>query len=360
MPQAALFHYGSYDLDLLNIDRTEIVDYEDQLDEFLADPIPCKLAIIEMNYSRPDLTAHQLRQLINCNRIIVKSMEIDNPILAVIEEFDLPNFVFVINGFLNFPLKQAAVDYEMDWFTSTAYPYQHEWKDYCRSQLNSFDTKPYMFDVLYGLKKSHRIFVKQTLEPYQNLDWFYESPFFLTGSGNHNFLSLNFDRNDLWEDDIEISDKWNYHCRYRDREMRISQVLPFKVYRKTVYSIVLETWADNRYSFFTEKIVKPIIARRLFVVISGQYYLRNLKRLGFKTFDSVIDESYDNIEDNETRWRMAIDQSKWLCQQPQQEILSKIAPIVLHNYMTLSNLSYSKVNQYAETFLIQQGCYSKG
>jgi hypothetical protein len=142
--------------------------------------------------------------------------------------------------------------------------------------------------------------------------------------------------------------------------MHISQVLPLKIYNKTAYSIVMETWADNRYSFFTEKIAKPILGRRLFVVISGQHFLRNLRQLGFKTFDGIIDESYDSIQESTTRWAKAIEQTKWLCQQPQEKILSQIAPIVIHNFAVLSNLRLSPVDEYAEKFLIQNGCASKG
>ena len=356
MSQTAIFHYGSYELSLPNIDTSLVRDYNDRLSDFLADKSTYKIAIIEINYTKPELTRLQLHQLAVCNRVIVKSMEIDAAILELITDFDRLNFTFVLNGFLNISLQHATVDSEIDWINSTAFPYQHEWQEHTQNRIHTFKTKDYMFDVLYGLEKPHRKFVKdqlQTTDP----AWFYQSPFFLTGSGSRNFLNLNFDQTDLWEDEIEISDEWNYHCRYLSREMRISQVLPFKVYNKTAYTVVLETWADNRYSFFTEKIVKPMLACRLFVVISGQYYLRNLRNLGFRTFDGVIDESYDLEPDDHTRWIQAIAQAKFLCLKPQHEILSQIAPIVLHNYRILSNLVYAKVNQHAETFLIQHGCY---
>jgi hypothetical protein len=262
----------------------------------------------------------------------------------------------VLNGVLNQPLQHAQVDQEMFWMNSTAYPYQNDWIDYTHNKLSAFAVKPYMFDVLYGLKKPHRVFVKQQLAS-TDKNWFYQTPFFVGGGSDKQFQNLNFDQTDLWEDEIEIDSEWNYRCRYLETEMRISQVLPFKVYNKTAYTVVLETWADNRYSFFTEKIVKPMLAYRLFVVISGQYYLRNLRSLGFRTFNGIIDESYDNEPDDHVRWTRALDQAKWLCQQPQQEILSQIAPIVLHNYRVLSNLNFSKVNQHAEAFLIQHGCY---
>jgi hypothetical protein len=356
MGQVAIYHYGSYSPPLYNINANTVIDYGDKLDGFLSDPADYKLAMVEVNYARPHLTAEELTQLRNCNRVIVKSMELESRIIDIIYQFDLPNFTFVLNGILNQPLQNAYVDQEMFWMNSTAYPYQHEWVENTHSKLAAFATKPYMFDVLYGLEKPHRIFVKQLLST-ADTNWFYQTPFFVGGGPNGQFQNLNFDQSDLWEDEIEFDPQWNYRCRYLETEMRISQVLPFKIYNKTAYTVVLETWADNCYSFFTEKIVKPMLAYRLFVVISGQYYLRNLRNLGFRTFDGIIDESYDNEPDNYVRWTQAIKQAQWLCQQPQQEILSQIAPVVLHNYRVLTNLNFSKVNQHAEAFLIQHGCY---
>ena len=42
----------------------------------------------------------------------------------------------------------------------------------------------------------------------------------------------------------------------------------------------------------TEKILKPIQQYHPFILL-GMYGLQNLRNLGFKTFDSVWDESYD-------------------------------------------------------------------
>jgi len=69
----------------------------------------------------------------------------------------------------------------------------------------------------------------------------------------------------------------------------------------------------------------------LFIVFSGQHYLRNLRSLGFKTFDGIIDESYDSIEDNNLRFKLACEQMQYLIDQPQEEILAKIRPITEHN-----------------------------
>ena len=38
-----------------------------------------------------------------------------------------------------------------------------------------------------------------------------------------------------------------------------------------------------------------------FVVVGNKHYLKNLRSIGFKTFDSLIDESYDTLDDHRQR-----------------------------------------------------------
>ena len=63
-------------------------------------------------------------------------------------------------------------------------------------------------------------------------------------------------------------------------------------------NIITESHADyvknKRESIFiTEKTWKPILAHQPFIVIGQQKHLYALKKLGFKTFEKYIDESYD-------------------------------------------------------------------
>jgi len=69
-----------------------------------------------------------------------------------------------------------------------------------------------------------------------------------------------------------------------------------RCYTDTWYSLVTETIFDYPYSFRTEKIYKPIIMAHPFVVAANAGYLRDLRNAGFQTFDSIIDERYDQID----------------------------------------------------------------
>ena len=129
---------------------------------------------------------------------------------------------------------------------------------------------------------------------------------------------------------------------YHGQQLALSVIVPIQIYNQTAYSIIAETHADNRYSFFTEKIFRPMLARRLFVMFSGWKYLENLRKLGFQTFDNVIDESYDQILNDIERWQAAFEQVKRLCNMNQTDVLIKISNVVEHNYNLLMNSNWKQ------------------
>ena len=63
--------------------------------------------------------------------------------------------------------------------------------------------------------------------------------------------------------------------------------------------------------------------------------LAYLKSYGFKTFDSVIDESYDLIEDNDRRTEAVVKQLQWYCNLTPDEktdIIKQLDPIIEYNF----------------------------
>ena len=65
--------------------------------------------------------------------------------------------------------------------------------------------------------------------------------------------------------------------------------------------------ANLEYFEFDEKIAKPIAAGMAFVLVAAQHTLARLTRIGFRTFDPLIDESYDQEPDWQRRTEMAVD-----------------------------------------------------
>lgn len=214
----------------------------------------------------------------------------------------------------------------MDWFAQTVSNYNLiQLKP--ASKLQPYQVKPKMFDILLGQQKPHRQFVYDYVNNNQLTEQVSMSyiPEHGTPLGNTNWI---------WEPGVERDDsiQWTITTvKYRSRYLPLSQIIPVSIYNDTAYTVVCETNFDNYYSFYTEKVAKPILSERLFVAVSGQHYLRNLRKLGFKTFDGVIDEQYDSVEDSQERFQLACEQIKWLCEQPQSEILEQIKPITEHN-----------------------------
>lgn len=70
-------------------------------------------------------------------------------------------------------------------------------------------------------------------------------------------------------------------------------------------NIVMETHFDADHSggtFLTEKTFKPIKHGQLFFIAGPAGSLQQLRDLGYRTFDSVLDNTYDRIQDHTERW----------------------------------------------------------
>jgi len=74
-------------------------------------------------------------------------------------------------------------------------------------------------------------------------------------------------------------------------------VIPY--YEKTYFEMLTETLgavAGDDTFYLTEKTLKPIAMGHPFIVLSTKHFLKNLRKLGFKTFGDFIDESYDECD----------------------------------------------------------------
>jgi len=105
--------------------------------------------------------------------------------------------------------------------------------------------------------------------------------------------------------------------------------------QKAFWHIVSETNFYQSKLHLTEKIFKPIISYRPFVLAGYAGNLRYLRSYGFKTFGDFIDESYDLETDSTQRMRMIVDEVEKLCQltpAQQKEMFEAMRPILEHNY----------------------------
>jgi len=101
------------------------------------------------------------------------------------------------------------------------------------------------------------------------------------------------------------------------------------------WHVVTETVFYYDKLHLTEKIFKPIVSKQPFMLLAAPGNLAYLKSYGFKTFDSVIDESYDLIQDNDLRIQAVVDQLRWYCDLTPGEktdIIQQLEPIINYNF----------------------------
>jgi hypothetical protein len=113
--------------------------------------------------------------------------------------------------------------------------------------------------------------------------------------------------------------------------------------------IVTETLFNHPYPYITEKTMRPITSKRPFIVLGGAGILTLLQRKGFKTFNSIIDESYDAISDYSDRFDAVCDSINKFVSQPIEKIkqdVESVIDILEHNfrhYLILEDLELSQL-----------------
>lgn len=109
----------------------------------------------------------------------------------------------------------------------------------------------------------------------------------------------------------------------------------FELWKSGLWHIVTETVFYYNKLHLTEKIFKPIVARRPFMLAAAPGNLAYLRSYGFETFDRWIDESYDNIQDPDQRLQAIVDQTQRLCSMNRAELQDmhrEMQPVLEHNF----------------------------
>lgn len=119
---------------------------------------------------------------------------------------------------------------------------------------------------------------------------------------------------DQWVNNIISFDNWiknnplksldnsSVEGQYTQGNFLNTQLNLLQYYDQFDVELVCETFVRGDTFFPTEKTVRPIIGKKPMVVYGPRNYLKHLRDLGFKTWDSVWDESYDQYEGAE-RWK---------------------------------------------------------
>lgn len=142
---------------------------------------------------------------------------------------------------------------------------------------------------------------------------------------NHVFQNKNFELTNLNLEDyfVENTTTSCYSADYDAND-----------YTECGLEVVLETLFDDQRNHLTEKALRPIACNKPFILASTPHSLQYLRSYGFKTFDSLIDETYDTIIDPTQRLKAIVQELKrisCLSNNDKQELWQKLNEITEYN-----------------------------
>lgn len=315
--------------------------FKHQFTEFINSNHAIKFAAFHINWPYTHDWIEELKILHRqVEHIFVISTELHDVIEQCLVDIDLPNVSIFIGGVTYAQGNHAHRFTFIDWFKRTTWVYNETGTEILIKK-NNFSKQKY-FEILLGARRIHRDFVYEYCKKNNlftdNIITYYQNMNLNLGLANNSQFIIG-------NNHINFSNPINHTVKsisYRGVECPLSLVIPYEIYNQSYYSLVAETNAENHFSFFTEKIAKPILARRLFIAIAGHHYLKNLQSLGFKTFHGIINEEYDNEENHINRWQMAMEQVKFLTTQNPQHVYSQINDIIEHNFQHMININWEK------------------
>jgi hypothetical protein len=123
-------------------------------------------------------------------------------------------------------------------------------------------------------------------------------------------------------------------------------------YQHIAVDIVTESVYNYPYPFISEKTLRPISCKRMFILVGAPNTLKLLHNKGFKTFGNVINESYDLEQDPIKRWHLVCKSIQQFVTQPIEEIqliVKQHQAVLEHNYNTLVDLEKTELEHINDT-----------
>ena len=287
-------------------------------DELKVNPLP-SFCIDEITLD--DLFIEHQKNLANPRRLFKLSIIATSEKSKEVNDLNIKDLYYFFHGF-------AALDwyrgyYALNYSNSIVKEYKHDFVSYNR---------------IINKDRSYRIYWVSKLTEMKLLD--------------HGQVSFNVTDNpgDDWIDEVaDPNTKLSKHAQ-QHAEQHLTNISKLVIDKPelpgsasadiprevdALWNIVTETVFYYDKLHLTEKIFKPIVSKQPFMLLAAPGNLEYLRSYGFKTFDGIIDESYDKIVDNDLRIDAVAEQLQWYCnlsQEEKQRVIERLAPIVEHNF----------------------------
>ena len=226
------------------------------------------------------------------NTPIVAVSEISEDVDSTLAQYNFHKLYYFFHGF-------AA----LDWYRG------HYALNYTNSVIKQYSHDFVSYNRLVSDDRSYRIYFISLLKSAGLLD---------CGQVSFNVSNADVDwRNELTNPETKLSESARMHISNTlidvDKLVLDKDTLPgsasadiprpinsvFATHSASLWHVVTETVFYYNKLHLTEKIFKPIVSKQPFMLLGAPGNLEYLRSYGFKTFDGIIDESYDLIKDND-------------------------------------------------------------
>lgn len=106
-------------------------------------------------------------------------------------------------------------------------------------------------------------------------------------------------------------------------------------FHESYLNVVLETHLDIENSggcFLTEKTFKPIKNAQMFIIVGAPGSIAKLREMGYRTFDHVIDNNYDMIQNPTLRWHtVMLEVERLVKRQDLYRLYQRCKDDIIHN-----------------------------
>jgi hypothetical protein len=282
--------------------------FETTLDRDLALQQPFSVAAVRAFYNRPDIFSFDPAladvNVADFDLVLISDIEYfkHQDIERWAAENHITNYLLAVGGIR--PTDQLDL-------CSMIYRHYNIERYVSRNQYidTSGVSKPYLFDCLLGARRPHRDYVMLALTKTGLLDQSVVT--YRAGFPGEIVNEYNQEYANCFPDVVL---NWPYVSPNLLSEWEVGTTvtntnsceLPEGIFRNTHYSIICETLGTGDDFFLSEKTVKAMFSKRVFVVFGPRHFLKRLHELGFQTFNSVLDESYDDEPVDETRYQKAM------------------------------------------------------
>lgn len=340
---------GSHDVipeSIYVVGRQQCMDHRDRIDQMLQDP---GLKVVFANSAEGSST-----QVANLRKLRLEQPVLDGKILLI------------TGG--DMPAQYPHLKHEH--FLIRILAYQENLAEMQKTDsIFSNTQKPYSFLFLNGRARPHRKYLWERLRLSGLLDrslWT-----MLDGRGTEaKSLSLKYHGQELLATTTplrHLPDRYEV-SRYRGNEPAAPEYryqfiksdvfnnewgeiyLESAPYVDTYFSLVTETVIDYPHSFRTEKIAKVLAMGHPWICAANRGFYRDLRSLGFKTFDGIIDESFDLLDNDQDRMDRVFDTVTDVCAGDLPGFLAACQSVCKYNQQHLHQVVSQEITTFPQRF----------